>query len=767
MALRQTESRLSWLMGLLYCTLSLYFLQPSLRAAPPKSDSDSARWLPSRTAFYFEVKDARTLAKELANLLTGTPLDNYPFNLRQGPTFVPGWLSELAVWLAPDMLPETQKLGGAAFAIVDTNNKGEMQWVAMLHLGDTNAPTLSLRRAMTEGQWRVVDEVAGVKLFYNPRVSVPGMVYVEDANQKPAYGCVVAVVSGAILTGTPQAVAEVIHRSNGNAVGPNLADQNAFQEARTAQTKKGGQFFYVHWNRLLDINHPFVQMLQKGVDAKAVQQIVGQVNLQQGMLSMHSEWSVNELSRSPLLNVIPPAPLKPSLLQWMPKETVGFIALAQNQAASRWEALLEWMDTLAKLSGAEMRLPSRSIDRLEDITQIKFAKDLSPNLKQMALAFVANNPQSIRPLLILEANQPNLAQKWQMEWFAQIVSAWVGQPVQLAPVEANRFPMQQVQLDRGITWYIARQEQYLLISNDLMTINAALSASSIKQGLDTDKTLASAFSETEGNGMVVGFRPHPSLMSLHMSGMNKLFEQSSAHLNQAPTNEPPPPGAPMAIGQGGAPKAAPPGGSTTTPGAAPPKQNPGAGMSVPILTEEMRRRAQQGLNPLTKDNDLPGGGVPPAGAPPGGAPPLGPVPPPPAAGPSGSDSAMPKEPMKEIEEWIVIGGARRDQQLVIHLYPFPIKLMNRRLVDVFLNQSVAMFFGHPTATFPGSPYMGGNAAMPPGPPGGPGQPLAQPPMQGPIFATPIRVGEDPPPLPPKQNPPKPGGNNGPPKDPPQ
>ncbi len=741
MPLIPLHRRMLWLgLALGCCVAAAVHGRPTLDAGPPKSDGDPARWLPSRTACYVEARNLSQLAKEMADLFSGTPLDNYPFNLRRGPTVVPGWLAELAVWLTPDMLPETQKLGSAAWAVIDTDSRGDMQWVALLHLGDTIAPTTSLRRAMTEGQWRMVEEVAGVKLFYNPRASVPGLVYVDETQQKPTYDCVVAVVQGAILAGSPKALAEVIHRSQGNAVGPSLFEQAAFQQARQAHGGKASAFFHVHWHRLLAVSHPLVQSLSSHVHAKALQQIAGQVHWEKGHVSLRAEVALAEVDRAPLLDAVPPAAVKESLLNRVPGDTVALVAMACPDGERRWERLLESMDSLARLSQVEMRMPSRTIDRLEDIMQVKFAKEFAPHLRQWAVALVHGRSRPLAPLILLEADEPATAEKWQTDWFPRLVSAWVGHPTKLTPMEHRGITFHRADLENGTTWYIGCKDRILLIGTDVDTVIVSLWPGAALRNLASLPVFQKALSETDANGLIVAMRPHPSVWGWWQGGMAHSFNRPPAPPlagGDAGVANPPPPGGPSVVGQGGGAPVNPPNppaaGKPGMPGA-----NPGAGMTVVIPDAEMRRRAQQGLPPID----------PPSVPPPGGAsapPPAG------AAGPGGegSDAPPPAKPPapdrgpQEANDWLVVGASRQTNHLIVTLYPFPVKVYNQRLVDMLLDRQLAALFGSPQNQFPLGPNMGmpgGNPAI--------GQPPAPPPMKGPIFATPVRLGEDPP-APPK------------------
>jgi hypothetical protein len=488
---------------------------------PAENKNDPAKWLPGNTLFYVETAQPKVLAQEWENGLAGSALGDYPFSMQklqgnmQGGG--PDWLMPLGLALSPDGLKEMQKMPGAAWAVTGIDSLGRPQQVAILLTGDSPLPGLLLRQALASGRWQEQTVVAGIKVYRHQGMSpmpgwggagVPGQPGLSEMHDQA-----LALLPNAIVLGSQEAVNDVLKRSQGQATSGTLADLEAFKRLRQGYTQKPGLFAYAATSNLPE-QRP---LLRRVVNPNAIPHAAGQIIFQDGTLAFDGVLELDSEFRSPMVEAIPTGSLSPAFLHFVPKNATVAIATANPDGGKRWERFLDLLDGAVKLSDANVRLPSRMLDRLEDELQFSFGKELAPKITQAAFVLTGLNaqPSDAKPLIVLEALDEEEAKKWVAEILPRWASLGRTKPITPTVQEKNGQVVTLFTLTEAQYLAVGRHQRILVIGFNQDAVAASMEAGVRQQGLGSVKGVATLFTvkgkdkeqTIDGPGLVVAVKP--------------------------------------------------------------------------------------------------------------------------------------------------------------------------------------------------------------------------------------------------------------------
>jgi len=139
----------------------------------------------------------------------------------------------------------------------------------------------------------------------------------------------------------------------------------------------------------LEALHAFKEL----VNPKAFRALAYDIGLEKGTLRYRKLVLLHPGEKSPLLDLLPTAAVSKDLLQFTPPDTVLAAALSNDNGQERWEKLLKFADSIAKLGGSRGSLPARR-SRDERKCEINFGKDVFDRIAGMS--FALGNPMNAR-----------------------------------------------------------------------------------------------------------------------------------------------------------------------------------------------------------------------------------------------------------------------------------------------------------------------------------------------------------------------------------
>jgi hypothetical protein len=538
--------RLACVLAILTGCLSLTYCQTPPQ--PVENKGDPARWLPPQTLVYVETVQPKGLAQEWAAGLAGSMLGDYPFSLQKQRGQMQGggpeWLTPLGLALSPEGLKEMQKLPGAAWAVTGMDTQGRPQQVAILLTGDSSLPGLLLRQALAAGHWQESTVVAGVKIYRHQGVALGwnsgGMVGqpMGMENQEQA----LALLPGAIVAGAPEAVADVVKRAQGQGNSDTLAAFAAFQRLRQGYAQKPGLFVYTATAGLLEQRSGTAAVVRRMLN-RTLPYGAGQVTFQEGSIAFDGVLELDNEFRSPLVEALPQTSLNPAFLQFVPKNVAAVVAVANPDGGKRWERFLDLLDAAVKLTDANVRLPSRTLDRLEDELQLSFGKDLAPRITQAAFALTGVNLQQpeARPLIVLETADEEEAKKWGNDILPRWVALSRTKPGTPTVQEKNGQVVTLFALSENVNLAVSRHQRTLVIGFDPNEVSGAVQGGVQQQGLGSVKGVATLFTvkgkekeqTLEGPGLLIAAKP-AVLAGVANPAFRELFGLGEGNLLAAP-----------------------------------------------------------------------------------------------------------------------------------------------------------------------------------------------------------------------------------------
>jgi hypothetical protein len=365
-------------------------------AQQPASPADL---FPARVLAYAELRQPGPLAQEIASLFHGSLLANVPDSLAKlqaklGKDDFHGEhhrVGAVGLALSPEVIKEVGRIKGAAAAFLGIEN-GEPQYLAVVLPGESLVPTFVLRAYLTVDDARPVGKVEGVMVYRAGSYRQARPEGVGRRESGPAF----AMTPEALFIGSTEAVKDAVRRLKGQGGGSSLAKSERFQEAGREAPNEPGLFAYADPAGLFEVLRkvavPDLADVARAINPKGFRSVFDSLTLSNGTLPYRRTVLLDPNEKSPLLEILPNAPADLSLLRYVPKDAVLAAALSNGEGAKRWPKLLEFMDTIARVSGARGPLPSEAIRQMEQGLGVDFAKDVAGKIK--TIGFALGNLQS-------------------------------------------------------------------------------------------------------------------------------------------------------------------------------------------------------------------------------------------------------------------------------------------------------------------------------------------------------------------------------------
>jgi hypothetical protein len=381
-----------------------------------------AEVMPARCMAYVELQQPGTIMKEVAALLEGSALGNVPDSLsrfrgRPGQGDGGRGFEEVGVAgliFAPEVVKELQRIQGGAFTLTGIDlQREEPEFIAVILPGDCNALRFAVRAFQTMGA-RQVGEVEGVGIYRHVQRSfaapfAPGQP--APAPQIREIGPAIAMTADAIFIGTPDEVKDAIRRASGKLKDDTLAQSAAFQESYKQLGGKAGLFVYgdvpVIFQKISQAIPPrdraTFDAVMRVLNPKAIRTAAASLALENGTLRYHEMYKLDPNEKSPIVELLPAKGVDPSLLQFVPKDSIMAFALANDNGEKRWTQLLGLIDDISRAVG-ERRLPSEQLVEFEKSLGINLGKDVAGKIT--GAAFAVGDPSSLFALAGAGAKPP-------------------------------------------------------------------------------------------------------------------------------------------------------------------------------------------------------------------------------------------------------------------------------------------------------------------------------------------------------------------------
>jgi hypothetical protein len=527
-----------------------------------------AELLPADTLGFVELRQPGALLKEVANLFEGTAFGNIPDSLtklwgKDGPppreraAMAP--VGAFGLFLSPEMVKEVGRLQGAGFAVTSFKN-GQPQMVAIVLPGESNAPAFFMRAFLTFEPNKLIGEVEGVRIYqqeprrwqiepkrgfeekrgFEPREK-PAPPQDRDEEKRPLRAekkhgdePAFAMMPGALLIGTLDAVKDVILRAKGKVKGETLAGNKTYQEASKEIGGQPGLFAYVNVPAALVAIENGVQALGKDelaaikdlIGAKAFRAAGYSVSLDQGTFRYRELALLDPKEKSPVLEAFPKEPVKKELLHFTPADTVLAVAMSNSNGAERWAQIVKLIDACAKIGGAK-DVPSEEIAKFEKGLGIDIGKDIMGNItafggalgdpmkapikrveeKQGGFQRVSVFPE-IPGVVVLQARDEDAATNFMEKVLPKIYGA-IHNKANVKPdsKKVDGQTIYSLPIHEGVALNYGRSGKTIVLGGFPKPVSQALNNGAKEKGFLADAKVESRSKELEGTVFVMAMKP--------------------------------------------------------------------------------------------------------------------------------------------------------------------------------------------------------------------------------------------------------------------
>ena len=385
---------------------------------------DIARLFPPGTLAYAELHDPASLGPELAAIVKGSGLEDSlrlvherrdkTKNMRD--LLAPDDLAILSLFASPEIVGEFRKLRGAAVAVTGFNERQQPDIVAVLLTGESQGLGLAMRAYLTvDPAVRKIGVASGVPIFQIHEAEVQNGPNGQPlpANEKPVtegfHQPTFAYTPGVIVVGSNRAdVADVIARFQ-DSTKKSLADEPLFQ-ASAAKNRKPGLFWFTlpgdYCEKIDAINKQTgdlidddrYAMLKLVANVKAIRTASGGLRFRDKGLSLTADMAFEAGATSPLLAMLEGEGNDATALKHLPADAASAILLTLP-AEKRAEAVLGFLDAIARANGALGRRPSQAAAEIAAKFKIDLAKDLLAKTRSITLVLPSRQelPKGAQP----------------------------------------------------------------------------------------------------------------------------------------------------------------------------------------------------------------------------------------------------------------------------------------------------------------------------------------------------------------------------------
>lgn len=416
-------------------------------AGPP---ADIADLFPPGTVAYAELHNPAELSPQLAALFKGTAFeDSIPFiHNRKDAAKMPielrkQELAGLALLTSPEMLAEFKKLRVAA-GITGFTDAGDFDGVVVVLTGESPAAGLAARAYLTmDGTLRKVGEVSRVPVFQHrsPNINSDPSGQPIIAKDKPftdgPHEPTFAYTPGLFVMGTSKtAVGHAIKRFLGEEKA-GLAGTDLFKEAAAAN-RQTGLFYFVNFPefaakfnianrarggamRIEDLfrmagDTDLYAWFKMTANPKAVKSIAGCIRFRDGGIAVTLSATIDLAQKSPLLDFLSGPGLKVEMLHHARRPaTLSFAVMLPEK--NRGEAVIGFLDSLAKARGELGRLPGEAVREMEAKFKVSIADGLIGKTKAVTLVLPTKQelPKGAKswPTVVLHCEDGAAAAAWE------------------------------------------------------------------------------------------------------------------------------------------------------------------------------------------------------------------------------------------------------------------------------------------------------------------------------------------------------------------
>jgi len=292
---------------------------------------------------------------------------------------------------------------------------------------------------------------------------------VEEPEEKPEFGCFLALMPGVIAAGsTPEILGDTIRRLKGKSASPSLATLPAFRGA-AALRNRPGLFAWTDPPRLTRLINDALQrdlirrkaevqqqprakgekpnpiaeakrreaarheveaqhrhetrewtLFQKVANPAGMRHFTAACSLHEGAFACRVEARMKDKQSSPLLELLPSERIGPDLLQAVPSDAFCLFALPLPHGPAALTRLLKLADAFSALQDDQMRRPSKILRELETRMRLHLGRDVLAKINSAAVAVhLVGQPAKeagIYPLFVIEAINEDAARDLEFAW---------------------------------------------------------------------------------------------------------------------------------------------------------------------------------------------------------------------------------------------------------------------------------------------------------------------------------------------------------------
>jgi hypothetical protein len=489
---------------------------------------DAAELLPAQTLAYAEFNQPGKLAKEVAQLIKGSPFDNLPLYLakhRKEKDLTNAWVLQevgmFGIFLNPELLNEVGRAQGAAVALTGFTKDNEPEIVGFILAGESNAPTFVMRTMLTMMDVRVISEFEKVPLYQEYGRNYSKQFKGGGKGEEPPleyYGPVMALLPDAMVMGsTVESVKEVISRYLGKNTTSSLASLTAFKQAAGKLKDRPGIFGFVDCAGLIGqldgpqreamgISEYEVEVFKILVNPKAIKTMAASLWLQDGDLGLEIRCTIDPKEKSAILDLLSDKPTGLEILHSASRDSLFTIATGFPEGEQRWKKILGLADAVAKAGHKPEELwPSKAITELEKKHGIQLGKDLFGKIKTIALTMDMRGQAPEKgprlPLLSVQAEDEAGAKK--IEDLVPHVFAFLGYDSEDAPAKTtvDGYTIRTLSDPQQMDIHYGRQGALIVFGQNRQLVAEALKGWDKKEGIFGDKKVAEALKRQQGIGV--------------------------------------------------------------------------------------------------------------------------------------------------------------------------------------------------------------------------------------------------------------------------